>query len=165
MTEAKQTFGMLPLDIASKLTGLEYVQGLRDMRFPAPPFTEVADIRPTVAERGRITFEGVPSPRFLNPLGVIHGGWVSLLLDTTMGCAVHSVLDAGYAYTTIDLRTTFVKSVRATKPVRCEATLLHAGSRVASAEARLLDADGSLLAHGSQTCLIMRIDTPPPVAS
>src|SRR5260370_33919243 len=86
---------MLPLDIASKLTGLEYVQGLRDMRFPAPPFTEVADIRPTGAERGRITFEGVPSPRFLNPMGVIHGCWGSLLLDATLAFGVQAVPRAG----------------------------------------------------------------------
>src|SRR5258708_27995162 len=107
------------------------------MRFPAPPFTEAADISPTVAERGRITFDGVPSPRFLNPMGVIHGGWVSLLLDTPIGCALHSVLDAGYAYTTIHLRTTFVKSQRATNAVPCQGTLLHASSPVAPPAARI----------------------------
>jgi uncharacterized protein (TIGR00369 family) len=157
VTEATQTSGPLSAGQASQLTGFEYVQGLIDRMIPRPPFAELANIRPVAVERGRVTFEGVPSAQFLNPMGVVHGGWVSLLLDTAMGCAIHTMLEAGQAYTTIDLHTTFVKPVHANaNVVRCNATVLHAGNRVASAESGLFDAQGELLAHASQTCLIMR---------
>lgn len=87
-------------------------------------------------------------------MGLVHGGWLALLLDTAMGCAVHSVLAAGEGYTTVDLRTTFAKAVRqSTGRVTCEGRLLHAGERIASAEGRITSADGTLLAHGTETCL------------
>jgi uncharacterized protein (TIGR00369 family) len=110
------------------LSGLELLRGVLDGKFPAPPFAEVAELWPVSVEKGRIVFEATPSSRFYNPMGLVHGGWLALLLDTAMGCAVHSALDAGQAYATTDLRTTDVKPAReATGRLRCEARLLHLG--------------------------------------
>lgn len=147
-------FGLVPPEAAARMSGLEFLRGLLDGTLPAPPFSEVMDVWPREAESGRVVFEAGPSSRLYNPMGLVHGGWLALVLDTAMGCAVHSVLAAGESYTTVDLRTTFVKAVRETTGrVRCEAYVLHAGERVASAEGRITSADGTLLAHGSETCL------------
>jgi uncharacterized protein (TIGR00369 family) len=158
MSKPSQKFGLMPVKAASQISGLEIMRGILDGTYPAPPFAEVADVWPVLIEVGRITFEAKPSERFLNPMGLVHGGWTSLLLDTVMGCAVHTTLEAGKSYTTIDLRTTFVKPVRVSKGlVRCEGTLLHKGGQIASAEGRLYDEEGTLLAHGSETCLILKM--------
>lgn len=147
-------FGLVAPDVAAAMSGLEFLRGLLDGSPPAPPFSQVADVWPCEVERGRVVFEAVPSSRFYNPMGLVHGGWLALLLDTAMGCAVHSVLAAGEGYTTVDLRTTFAKAVRETTGrVRCEGYVLHVGERIASAEGRSTSADGTLLAHGSETCL------------
>lgn len=150
-----RSFGLVSPETAARLTGLELLQGLLDGSHPEPPFAEVADIWPTSVKRGSIIFEARPSTRFFNPMGVVHGGWTAMLLDSAMGCAVHSALGAGQGYTTTDLHTTFVNAVRdTTGRVRCEANLLHLGRRTATAEGRVYDSDGTLLAHGSESCLI-----------
>ena len=121
MTQSTQSPGAMSLELASRLPGLEIVQGLLNGQVPPPPFAEITNVTPTLVERGRVTFEGTPSAQFNNHIGVTHGGWASLLLDTTMGCAVHTMLDAGYAYSTIALNVAFIKPVRALGAIRCEA--------------------------------------------
>jgi uncharacterized protein (TIGR00369 family) len=154
-----QTFGLVPRQVAASMSGLEFLQGLLDRAHPAPPFSEVADIWPVSLEPGRVTFEAMPSARFYNPMGTVHGGWIAILLDTAMGCAVHSTLKAGQAYTTLEMKTVFTRPVfETTGKLRCEGVLLHAGGRVASSEGKVFDAAGRLVAHGSETCLIMDID-------
>jgi uncharacterized protein (TIGR00369 family) len=155
MDMKNRSFGLVPQDVAGGMSGLEFLREMFEGRYPDPPFAEVSDLWPVSVEKGRLVFEGRPSSRFYNPMGLVHGGWLALLLDTAMGCAVHSALDAGQAYATTDLRTTFVKPVReATGLLRCEATLLHIGGRTASAEGKILDSRGALIAHGSETCQI-----------
>jgi uncharacterized protein (TIGR00369 family) len=155
---AIRRFGLVPPDVAARMSGLEFLRGLLEGTLPAPPFSEQMDVWPREVARGRVVFEAVPSSRFYNPTGLVHGGWLALVLDTAMGCAVHSVLDAGQGYTTVDLRTTFAKPVRETTgPVRCEGHVLHVGERIASAEGRITSAGGTLLAHGSETCLRFRL--------
>src|SRR4051794_8656463 len=90
-------FGVVSRETATGMSGLEFLTGLRDQKLPAPPFAGVADIWITEIATGRIVFEGMPSARFYNPLGTVHGGWISTLLDSAMGCAVHSMLKAGQA--------------------------------------------------------------------
>jgi uncharacterized protein (TIGR00369 family) len=149
-------FGLLPRDLAATLTGFDFLRGLRDGLYPAPPFSEVADVWPVSVEIGRVAFEGAPSARFYNPMGIVHGGWIALLLDTAMGCAIHSALAAGQGFATIDMATTFVRSLtEKTGKVRAEGTLLHLGGRVASAEGKLFDGAGRLVAHGTETCAIL----------
>ena len=101
-------------------------------------------------------FEGTPERFVYNPIGAVHGGWAATLLDSAMGCAVHSTLPAGKAYTTVDLSISLVRAIteRAGR-VRCEANIIHAGSSIATAEGRIVGADGTLYAHGTTTCLVL----------
>jgi len=113
---------------------------------------------PVSIEVGRIVFEATPSARFYNPLGIVHGGWIALLLDTVMGCAVHSALQPGQAFATIDMTASFVRPVsERSGTLRAEGILLHLGSRIASAEGKLFDPAGRLVAHGSENCAITAI--------
>ena len=101
--------GVVPREIATGVAGLAFLEGLRDGTQPAPPFAVETDVWIVEVESGRVVFEATPSSRFYNPLGTVHGGWISTLLDSAMGCAVHSVLKAGQAYTTIDMTINFVR--------------------------------------------------------
>ena len=108
------------------------------------------------AEPGRAVFEMEAGPEHYNPIGSVHGGVALTLLDSAMGCAVHTLLEAGVRYTTLEVKTNFVRPITAdTGTIRCEGTVLHKGSRIATAEGKLTDASGRLLAHGTTTCLIM----------
>jgi uncharacterized protein (TIGR00369 family) len=154
----RREFGPVPPEVAGRMWGFEFLQGLLDASHPAPPFSEVAEVWPISAELGRAVFEASPSARFYHPMGLVHGGWLALLLDTAMGCAVHSTLEPGQIYTTVEMKTAFVRPVRETTgKLRCEGVLLHAGSRIASSEGKVLDGAGRLVAHGSETCLISTI--------
>ena len=94
---------------------------------------------------------------YCNAIGSVHGGVALTLLDSAMGCAIHTLLEAGVGYTTLELKTNFVRPMSAGMgTVRCEGTVIHAGSRVATAEGRVTSQDGKLLAHGTTTCLILR---------
>ncbi|MGE5512248.1 MAG: PaaI family thioesterase [Bacteroidota bacterium] len=149
-------YGVVPREIAAQVSGLEFLQGILGRRYPAPPITQVADFWLSEVESGRVVFEGVPSFRFYNPLGTVHGGWISTLLDSAMGCAAHTMLSAGQGYTTVDLTVSFVRPVlESSGKLRCEGKVIHAGGRIATAEGRLWDAKGTLVAHGSETCLIL----------
>jgi uncharacterized protein (TIGR00369 family) len=109
------------------------------------------------AEPGRALFEMEPGPQHYNPIGSVHGGIALTLLDSAMGCAVHTLLERGVRYTTLEVKTNFVRPISAdTGVIRCEGTVVHLGSRVATAEGKLTDAAGKLLAHGTTTCLIIR---------
>jgi uncharacterized protein (TIGR00369 family) len=156
LQSATGSFGIVPRESAAAMSGLEFLEKLRDGALPAPPFAEVTDIWIMEVERGRVVFEAKPSPRFLNPMGSVHGGWISTVLDSAMGCAVHSIMQPGQAYTTVDMSVSFVRPVSAgTGLIRCEGKLIHAGNRIATAEGRLWDASHTLIAHGSETCLVM----------
>jgi uncharacterized protein (TIGR00369 family) len=114
------------------------------------------DARPPGRDRrGPGDIRGEPGEEHYNPIGVVHGGWVSTLLDSALGCAVHTTLPAGVGYTTLTLETKFVRPIsRETGVVRCEAEVLHRGRQQAAAEARAVDSGGKLLAHGTATCII-----------
>src|SRR5262249_45481341 len=140
---------------AAMLSGLEFLQRLRDGSHPAPPFAAHTDMGIVEVEPGRVVFEAAPSMRFHNPLGSVHGGWIATLLDSAMGCAVHSLLKAGQTYTTVDISISFVRAVFANiGKLRCEGRIIHVGGRIATAEGRVRDAAGTLIAHGTETCLL-----------
>ena len=128
------------------------------IELPRPPIGDTLDFLPIRIEPGVAVFQGRPQIKHYNPLGTVHGGWISTLLDSAMGCAVHSVLKAGQAYTTIDMTINFVRPVfEKTGKLRCEGKIIHAGGRVATAEGRVWDQAGTLIAHGSETCMIMAV--------
>jgi uncharacterized protein (TIGR00369 family) len=153
-----QTFGIVPKDVAGGMSGVAFLRGMLDQTYPAPPFTQATDIWLAEAETGRVVFEATPSARFYNPLGTVHGGWTSALLDSAMGCAVHSTLKPGQIYTTVDMSVSFVRAVlEGTGKLRCEGKVIHTGSRIATAEGRIWDDAGTLIAHGSETCLVINL--------
>jgi uncharacterized protein (TIGR00369 family) len=140
-----------------KLSGMEYIQAIFAGDLPAPPIATLMGFRGVEAEPGRALFEMEPGPQHYNPIGSVHGGIALTLLDSAMGCAVHTLLEAGVGYTTLEVKTNFVRAITAdTGVIRCEGTVIHKGSRVATAEGKLTDAAGKLLAHGTTTCLILR---------
>ena len=162
MRDVAAAVGVVPREIAAGISGLDFLEGLRDGKHPVPPFAAETDILIAEVDSGRVVFEATPSRRFYNPLGTVHGGWISTLLDSAMGCAVHSVLKAGQAYTTVDMAVSFVRPVfEKTGRLRCEGKIIHAGNRIATAEGRVWDNAGTLIAHGSETCIIMAVPGAP----
>lgn len=150
--------GCVDIKTATSMSGIEFLRGMMGGTFPAPPIAEVFDFLLVEVDVGRAVFEGIPSDRFRNPLGTVHGGWMSTLLDSALGCAVHSTLKVGQGFTTVDLAVSFVRAVHeSTGKLRCEAKVIHAGGRIATAEGRLVDAEGKLYAHGTTTCLVLAV--------
>ena len=138
------------------LSGLEYLRAMMAGKVPAAPIGLHLGFRLVEAETGRAVFEGEPGPHLLNPLGAVHGGYALTLIDSACGCAVHTTLDAGIGYTTVETKVNFVRPVApGTGVVRCEGTVLSRGRTIATAEARLTSADGKLLAHGTSTLIIL----------
>ncbi|MGH9174180.1 MAG: PaaI family thioesterase, partial [Vicinamibacterales bacterium] len=124
-----------------------------------PPMGVLMNIRLVEAERGYIVFEGTPEEYHYNPLGTIHGGFAATLLDSAMGCCVHSCLDAGDRYTTLEIKVNYLKALTSdTGLVRAISNIVHVGRTIALADARLVDARDTLYAHASSTCLIKRHD-------
>jgi uncharacterized protein (TIGR00369 family) len=121
-----------------------------------PPMAETLDIRLAEVAKGRAVFEGTPGDRHYNPLGVVHGGYATTMLDSACGCAVHASLAAHQTYTTLELKVAFHRALRSdTGLVRAEGTVLSIGRRVAFAEGRLVDANGRLYATATSTLLVM----------
>ena len=150
---------MDPREVAEQgrqLSGMEYVQAIVTGELPAPPISELMGFRLVLVEPGRAVFEMEPGPQHYNPIGSVHGGIALTLLDSAMGCAVHTQLEQGVGYTTLEVKTNFVRPITAdTGPVLAEGTVKHRGKTVATVEATLrAEGDGALLAHGSSTCLI-----------
>jgi uncharacterized protein (TIGR00369 family) len=152
-----QVFGVVDQKEATTDSGIDFLNKLLSQQHPAPPFSQVTKIWPVELELGRVVFEAIPSQQFYNPMGTVHGGWISTLLDSAMGCAVHSQLKAGQAYTTVEMKVNFVRPVfESTGNLRCEANVVHFGGRIATAEGRIHDREGNLVAHGTETCMIIR---------
>jgi uncharacterized protein (TIGR00369 family) len=142
------------------LGGLAYLQGILRGEFPQPPICLLVGFRFTEAAAGRVVMTFDPSERLYNPLGVVHGGAAATVLDSVMGCAVHSTLAPGRAYTTLEIKINYLRAMTGqTGPVRAEGTVVHAGRSTAMAEGRLLDGAGRVCAAGSTTCLLF--DLPP----
>lgn len=137
------------------LSGLEIFERLRTGQAPAVPIGALIGFFPVEWEEGRFVFQGTPGPQHYNPLGVVHGGYAATLLDSCVGCAVHTLLPAGRAYTTLELKVNYVRPLtERTGPVRAEGKVIHLGRQTAIAEGRLEDAAGTLYAFATTTCLI-----------
>lgn len=140
-----------------RMSGLEHLRRLVDGTLPPPPIMELLGGRLIEANEGRVVFAAWPAEYHYNPIGVVHGGLAATLLDSAMGCAVHSTLPAGVGYTTLEIKVNYIRAIiMTTGELRAEGSVLHAGSRTATAEGRLTDAAGTLYAHGTTTCLILR---------
>jgi uncharacterized protein (TIGR00369 family) len=143
-----------PAQVAGR-SGLQLFQALLAGELPPPPMAITLGFTLMRIEPGFAVFQGRPAFNYYNPMGTVHGGWFATLLDSAMGCAVHATLPAGKAYTTLELKLNLVRALTESVPlVRAEGRLVHGGGRVATAEARLVGADGKLYAHASTTCLV-----------
>lgn len=148
--------GSFPREAIATLSGLEQLRAMIDGRLPSPPMAHTLNFRLVEVEEGRAVFKGVPKLDFYNPLGSVHGGWPATLLDSALGCAVHSTIAAGDGYTTLEFKVNIVRAIYAeTGEVTAEGRLLYRGRRTATSDATLKDAAGRLYAHASTTCLIM----------
>ncbi len=136
-------------------SGMEMFEAIFAGELPPPPIGEPLDFLPIHMEPGTAIFQGRPQRRHYNPLGTVHGGWFATLLDSAVGCAVHTMLPAGKGYTTLELKVNMVRALNDQVPiVRAEGKVIHVGRQVATAEGRIVGPDGKLYAHASTTCLI-----------
>jgi uncharacterized protein (TIGR00369 family) len=140
------------------INGLELMQAMLRGEFPRPAISHTMDFNLVEVSHGRAIFEGTPQAKHLNPMGGVHGGWYATLLDSALGCAVHTTMPPGRGYTTAELSVNLVRAAKPDgPPLRAIGTVLHAGKQLATAEARLVDAEGKLYAHGTTTCLVFEL--------
>lgn len=149
-----------PAQIQGK-SGLQVLQALLAGELPYPHIGMTMDFMLVQVERGTAIFQGTPQRMHYNPLGSVHGGWFATLLDSALGCAVHSMLEAGQGYTTAEVGLHLVRGASdTTGPLRAIGTVLHCGRQLATAQARIVGPDGKLYAHGSTTCLVFPLAPP-----
>jgi len=146
-----------PAQIAGK-TGLEVMQSMLAGRLPYPTIAQTLDFSLIEVGEGSAIFQGKPGVAHLNPMGTVHGGWFATLLDSALGCAVHTRMPAGRGYTTAELSVNIVKALTPkVARVRAEGRVIHCGRQLATADARLFGPDGTLYAHATTTCLVFEL--------
>ncbi len=147
-----------PEQIAGQ-SGLGLMQAMLRGELPYPPIARTLDFQLMEVAEGRAVFQGRPGPDHLNPMGGIHGGWYATLLDSALGCAVHTMMPPGRGYTTAELSVNLVKAIVPAKTprVRAEGKVIHCGRQLATAEAQLFGPDGTLYAHATTTCLVFEL--------
>ncbi len=138
------------------MSGKAVLQAIIDGRLPQPPISQVLGFWLTEVDDGFAVFEGDPGAHLFNPMGTVHGGWALTLIDSATGCAANSVLPPGTAYTTIETKGNFSRPIKPdTGRVRAEGRVVNQGRQIITAEARVLAADGRVLAHGTSTLLVL----------
>lgn len=148
-------YGVARPDQFAGRTGLQTFAAMLAGELPRAPIAQTLGFQLVEAGAGHAEFQGAPLRAHYNPLGTVHGGWIATLLDSAVGCAVHTMLPAGKAYTTLELKVNYVKALSEKVPlVRAVGRIVHFGGRVATSEGRLIAADGTLYAHATTTCLI-----------
>jgi uncharacterized protein (TIGR00369 family) len=157
--------GVATPDMVAGMTGLQMMQAMLAGTLPYPPMARTLDFQLLEIGDGRAMFQGTPGPAHLNPMGGIHGGWYATLLDSALGCAVHTRMPAGRGYTTAELGVNLVRAIGSKAPrVRAEGKVIHCGRQLATAEARLYGPDGTLYAHATTTCLVFELPGVPVTA-
>src|SRR5882757_6538073 len=150
-------YGTVGVDSQKEMSGLEFVQGLADGTLPLNMIAQTLGYDITEAERGRVVVTAEPRDIHLNPAGTVHGGLAATLLDSCMGLAVQSTLEKGVSQTTLEFKILLLRPITPeTGPIKAEGLVLSLGRRVGTAEGRLTDGSGRLLAHGTTTCLIFQ---------
>ena len=154
-SSASKTYWTVTADRQKEMSGLEFVQGLVDGTLPLNSMARTLDYDVTEAANGRVVVSAEPSGIHLNPAGTVHGGFAATLLDSCMGLAVQSTLEQGVSQTTLEFKISLVRPITPeTGEIRAEGVVLNRGRRVGTAEGRITDRAGRLLAHGTTTCLI-----------
>ena len=143
-------------EVRRRLSGLEFFQKMIAGEMPPPPLVALLGLKLVEAEAGRVTFIGVAREEFYNGMGVAHGGFAATMLDSALGCAINTMMPAGRVFTTIDLQIHYTRPLRREAgELRCTATVVHVGSRTATSEGRIVDANGKVYAHGTTTCILV----------
>jgi uncharacterized protein (TIGR00369 family) len=154
--DASRRSGVASSEDIAGLSGLEMLQAIISGALPAPPIGATMGFRLVEVAPGRAVFEGSAGPHLLNPLGGVHGGVALTLIDSAAGCAVHTELPAGVGYTTVETKVNFTRPIPPDGSiVRCEGRVVTRGRQIATSEARLLSAEGKVLAHGTSTLIIL----------
>lgn len=161
MTERTRTFSwddpMIGASQARTMSGLAYIQAMRDGQIPPPPIARLVGMQITEVSEGRVVFCLTTAEWHYNPIGSVHGGIAATLLDSAMGCAIHTRLPQGVAYTTLELSVNYTRGMSAaTGTVYAIGETLHVGRQSATAHGRIVDEAGKLYAHGTTTCIILR---------
>ncbi|MBM86478.1 MAG: phenylacetic acid degradation protein [Rhodospirillaceae bacterium] len=154
----KTVYQTIPQDQIRAISGLEFLQRIIRGDLPEAPFLKLVGARMVFAEEGKVVVETTPSTKHYNPLNVAHGGFATTVLDTAMGCAVQTTCGAGTASTTLELKINLVRAITANVgKLRAEGQVIHRGKTTATAEGRLVDSGGKLLAHANCTCLVVEV--------
>src|ERR1700679_3678979 len=158
----KTEFGVTPTGVMASMPGIDFVRAIFSGQLPEPPIMQNVEPFDCTAEPGVVVIHSIPGFRHYNPIGSGHGRHAAILLDSAMGLPVQSMLPAGTGYTTLEFKLSFIKGMtKDTGTVRTEGRTLNVGRRTATAEARITDAKGRLLAHATTTCLVFEIPGPP----
>lgn len=154
-TRPPRQYGLPPEAELKSLSGFDFLSRIRDGLLPSPPMARTLGFELVGVDPGRVRFAGLPAHDYYNPIGTVHGGWPAALLDSCMGCAVHSMLPAGTGYTTLEFKIDILRPITATTgPVEAEGRTVRVGRRIGVAEGALRDGAGRVLARGSSTCLV-----------
>jgi uncharacterized protein (TIGR00369 family) len=142
-------------EAAREMSGLDFIRALHDGTVPAPPVVSLVGLALTEVDPGRVAMRLTPAEFHYNPIGSVHGGILATLLDSVMGCAVHTTLPRGRGYTSLEIKVNYVRAVTAESgELVAEGRIVHGGRRSAVAEGRVVDARGRLCATASTTCLV-----------
>jgi uncharacterized protein (TIGR00369 family) len=149
------TYGVAKPEEIAGMTGLEMMQSILEGRLPAPPIAQTLSFWLKEVGEGYAVFEGEAGPHLLNPLGIVHGGWTLTLIDSATGCAAHTLLPAGTAYGTVETKVNFTRPIKQdTGRVRAEGRVVTRGRQIVTGEARVLDKQGRIFAHGTSTLMV-----------
>jgi uncharacterized protein (TIGR00369 family) len=151
-------YGVTPPNVVAAMAGVDFVRAIFSGKLPPPPILQTIEPFDCTVEPGVVVMHSIPGLRHYNPIGSVHGGYAATMLDSAMGQAVHSMLPAGSGYTTLEFKISFIKGMtKDTGTIRTEGRTLNVGRRAATAEARITDSKGRLLAHATTTCLVFEM--------
>lgn len=150
--------GLANLEQLAGKTGLQQMQAMLSGGMPYPHIAETLDFSLVDIEHGKAVFQGTPQLMHYNPMGTVHGGWYATLLDSAVGCAIHTMMPIGRGYTTAELSVNIVRAAsHKSGPLRAIGTVIHCGKQLATAEGRIVGPDGKLYAHATTTCLVFEL--------
>lgn len=148
-------FGLIPMEEILNQSGLSLLERMIAGEYPAPSISRQLNFVLAKVSEGYCEFHGMPGDRHLNPMGVVHGGWAAAILDSALGCCVHTTLAAGEGYTTIEFKVNLIRPITPnTGEVVAAGRVVNRGRTTAVSEATLKDVNGKLLAVGTETCAI-----------
>jgi uncharacterized protein (TIGR00369 family) len=152
---SSKVYGLVSPEQQKQMSGLEFVQGLANGTLPLNSMAQTLGYDVSEAIKGRVVVTAIPDATHLNPAGTVHGGIAATMLDTCMGLAIHSTLDKGFGSTTLEFKISLLRPITPqTGLIKAEGVVLSCGRRIGTAEGRLTDQAGRLLAHGTTTCMI-----------